>query len=101
MMQLRVEQLVLEYANRELAELPLLREIAAHREVAVGLIDVKSYYIETPEDVAERIRRVLEFVPADRLSIVPDCGFSQTARWAARAKLQAMAAGAQLVREEL
>jgi 5-methyltetrahydropteroyltriglutamate--homocysteine methyltransferase len=101
MMQLRVDQLVLEYANRELAELPLLSEIAAHREIAVGLIDVKSYYIETPEDVAERIRRVLELVPVEKLSIVPDCGFSQTARWAARAKLRAMVAGARIVREEL
>lgn len=100
MMQLRVDQLVLEYANRELAELPLLRDIAAHREVAVGLVDVKSYYIETPEDVADRIRRVLEFVPWEKLSIVPDCGFSQTARWASRAKLHAMVAGTRLVRAE-
>lgn len=101
MLQLRVDQLVLEFANRELAELPLLREIAAHKEVAAGLIDVKSYYLETPEDVAERIRRVLEFVPAEKLTVVPDCGFSQTARWAARAKLRAMVAGARLVRADL
>jgi 5-methyltetrahydropteroyltriglutamate--homocysteine methyltransferase len=101
MLQLRVDQLVLEFANRELAELPLLRDISANREVAVGLIDVKSYYIETPEDVAERIRRVLDFVPAEKLSIVPDCGFSQTARWAARAKLHAMVEGTKIVRSEL
>jgi 5-methyltetrahydropteroyltriglutamate--homocysteine methyltransferase len=101
MLALRVDQLVLEFANRELAELPLLREICAHKEVAVGLVDVKSYYIETPEDVAERIRSVLVYVPADRLSVVPDCGFSQTARWAARAKLNAMVEGTRLVRREL
>ena len=101
MLQLEVDQLVLEFANRELAELPLLREIAAHKEVAVGLIDVKSYYLETAEDVAERLRRVLEHVPPERLSVVPDCGFSQTARWAARAKLRAMVEGTRLVRQEL
>jgi 5-methyltetrahydropteroyltriglutamate--homocysteine methyltransferase len=101
MMQLRVDQLALEYANRELTELPLLREIAAHREVAVGLVDVKSYYLETPEDVAERIRRVLEYVPADKLTVVPDCGFSQTARWAARAKLRAMVDGTKMVRHDI
>jgi 5-methyltetrahydropteroyltriglutamate--homocysteine methyltransferase len=101
MMQFRVDQLVLEFANRELAELPLCREIAAHKELALGLVDVKSYYIETPEDVAERIRRALEFVPAEKLTIVPDCGFSQTARWAACAKLQAMVAGTRIVRAEL
>jgi 5-methyltetrahydropteroyltriglutamate--homocysteine methyltransferase len=101
MMQFSVDQLVLEFANRELAELPLCREIAAHKELALGLVDVKSYYIETPEDVAERIRRALEFVPAEKLTVVPDCGFSQTARWAARAKLQAMVDGTRIVRAEL
>lgn len=80
MMQYRVSQLVLEFANRELAELPLCREITAHKELAAGLVDVKNYYIETPEDIAERIRKVLEYVPVEKLTIVPDCGFSQTAR---------------------
>jgi 5-methyltetrahydropteroyltriglutamate--homocysteine methyltransferase len=101
MLQFQVDQLVLEFANRELAELPLCREIAAHKDLAIGLIDVKNYYIETPEDVAERIRNVLEYVPAERLSIVPDCGFSQTARWAARAKLHSMVEGTRIVRAEL
>jgi 5-methyltetrahydropteroyltriglutamate--homocysteine methyltransferase len=101
MLQFNVDQLVLEFANRELAELPLCREIAAHKELAVGLIDVKNYYIETPEDVAERIRKVLEYVPPERLSIVPDCGFSQTARWASRAKLRSMVEGTRMVRAEL
>jgi len=101
MLQFKVDQLVLEFANRELAELSLCREIAASKEVAVGLVDVKNYYIETPEDVAERIGKTLEYVPAEKLTIVPDCGFSQTARWAARAKLKAMVAGTRLVRTEL
>lgn len=98
MMRYRVSQLVLEFANRELAELPLLKEISAVRDVAVGLIDVKSYYIETPDDVAQRIKEVLEFVPPERLTITPDCGFSQTARWAARRKLDSMARGAKQIR---
>ncbi len=101
MMEYRVEQLVLEFANRELAELPLCREISRDRELAIGLVDVKSYYLETPEDVAERIRQALEYVPVEKLTVVPDCGFSQTARWAARAKLRAMVEGARRVRAEL
>lgn len=101
MLRFHVEELVLEFANRELAELELLNDIAAERDVAVGVVDVKSYYIETPEDVAARVRKVLEHVPAERLRIVPDCGFSQTARWASRAKLQAMVAGTRIVRQEL
>ncbi|HTV55718.1 MAG TPA: cobalamin-independent methionine synthase II family protein [Terriglobia bacterium] len=101
MTQFNVDQFVLEFANRELADLPLCKEISSARELAAGLVDVKSYYIESPEDVAERIQKILEYVPAERLTVVPDCGFSQTARWAARAKLQALVAGTRLVRARL
>lgn len=101
MLRFRVDQLVLEFANRELAELPICREIAAYKDLAVGLVDVKNYYIETPEDVAERVRKVLEYVPPEKLTVVPDCGFSQTARWAARAKLRSMVEGTRIVRSEL
>ncbi len=97
----RADQFALEFANREMAEIELWREFPSDKELAAGLVDVKNYYIETPEDVAERIRTALQFVAAERLSVVPDCGFSQTARWAARAKLRSMVAGARLVRAEL
>ncbi len=98
----RTDELALEFANRELVELELGKEIAAAgKTLAAGLIDVKNYYIETPDDVAQRIRAVLKHVPADKLTIVPDCGFSQTARWASRAKLKAMVEGAKIVRAEL
>lgn len=98
MLQFKVDQLVLEFANRELAELHLCREISSLCNLAIGLVDVKSYYIETAEDIAERIQKVLEYVPAAKLTIVPDCGFSQMARWAARAKLRAMVSGTKLAR---
>ena len=55
----RAHELVLEYANREMAELELLAEIAPHRDLAAGVVDVKNYYVETAEDVAERIDKVL------------------------------------------
>ncbi len=85
----------------EMAELELLREIAGEREIGAGVVDVKSYYIEKPTDVAERIRMLLKYVEPTRLQILPDCGFSQTARWAAFAKMQAMAAGTKIVRREI
>jgi hypothetical protein len=69
--------------------------------VAVGIIDVKSYYIETPEDIAKCVRQCLQFAPAERLSFAPDCGLSQTARWASRLKLQNMVKGVQIVKKEL
>jgi 5-methyltetrahydropteroyltriglutamate--homocysteine methyltransferase len=97
----RADQYALEFANRELAEIDLWREFPNEKELAAGLIDVKNYYIETPEDVAERIRVALRYVAPEKLTIVPDCGFSQTARWAARAKLKAMVEGTRMVRREL
>jgi 5-methyltetrahydropteroyltriglutamate--homocysteine methyltransferase len=96
----RCDQLVLEFASRELAEVALL-DAVADREVAAGVIDVKAYRAESPEEVAGRIRRALAHVPAERLWVVPDCGFWETPRAAAVAKLRAMVAGTRLVRQEL
>lgn len=94
-----VDELVLEFANREMAEVSVLAEItAARRHVAAGVIDVKNSWVESADDVAERIDAVLGagVSPAD-LTLVPDCGFSQTPRAQARAKLRAMVAGRDLV----
>lgn len=98
---MHVQQYALEFANRELAELPLWKEFPSDKELAAGLIDVKNYYVEKPAEVAERIRETLKYVAPDKLTITPDCGFSQTARWAARGKLKAMVEGAKIVRAEL
>lgn len=98
---LTVDEIHLEMASREFAELELIGPIAQRRDVAVGIIDVKSYYVESPQDVAERVRQCLKHAPAERLSLAPDCGLSQTARWAARQKLKHMVEGVQLVRREL
>lgn len=98
---MNVSQYALEFANRELAELDLWEQFPNDKELAAGLVDVKNYYVETAEDVAERIRAALHYVSPDKLSITPDCGFSQTARWAAKGKLAAMVQGAAIVRREL
>jgi 5-methyltetrahydropteroyltriglutamate--homocysteine methyltransferase len=96
-----VEEIHLEMASREFAELEIIEQVAKKKDVAVGIIDVKSYYIETPEDVANRVRACLKFAPAERLSFAPDCGLSQTARWAAKRKLNSLVAGVKVVRKEL
>jgi 5-methyltetrahydropteroyltriglutamate--homocysteine methyltransferase len=95
---LNVDEVHIEMANREFAEIELLAPFAERMDVAVGVIDVKNYYVETPEDVADRIRRCLRYVPAERLAVAPDCGLSQTARWAARRKLENMVKGAKSMR---
>jgi 5-methyltetrahydropteroyltriglutamate--homocysteine methyltransferase len=96
-----VNQLALEFASREMAEVELLAELPETMDVAVGLVDVKNTWIEPPELVAERLRTVLKFVDADRVSVTPDCGFSQTARHVAKAKSKAMVEGVKIVRGEL
>lgn len=96
-----VDEIHVEMASREFAELELIGSIAKRMDVAVGIIDVKSYYIETPEDVASRVRACLKYAPAERLSFAPDCGLSQTARWAAKQKLKHLVEGVKQVRSEL
>jgi len=98
---LHVDEIHLEMASREFAEIEIIGEIAKRTDVAVGIIDVKSYYIETPVDVADRVRLSLEHAPVERLAFAPDCGLSQTARWAAREKLKNLVAGVNSVRREL
>ncbi len=98
---LHVDELHVEMANREFAELELTADIAKRMDVGVGIVDVKNYYVETADDVEQRIRACLRYVPADRLSVSPDCGLSQTARWASFAKLSALVQGAVRVRATL
>ena len=71
------------------------------RELGVGLIDVKSFYPETAEDVAERVRTALRYVKAEKLVLNPDCGFGWSPRGMCNGKLKALAGGAALVRREL
>jgi 5-methyltetrahydropteroyltriglutamate--homocysteine methyltransferase len=96
-----VDEIHLEMASRELAEAELVATIAEVKDVAVGVIDVKSYYVETPDDVAERVRAFTAFAPPERLAFSTDCGLSQTARWAAKQKLANLVAGVRAVRDEL
>lgn len=97
----KCDEMHVEMASREFAEIELIAEIAKRTDVAVGIVDVKSYYIETPEDIAARVKQCLEFAPAEKLVFAPDCGLSQTARWAAKRKLNNMVAGVNLVKQEL
>jgi 5-methyltetrahydropteroyltriglutamate--homocysteine methyltransferase len=98
---LAVDEIHVEMASRELAESEVVGTIAERLDVAVGIVDVKSYWIEPPDEVARRVRHFLQLAPPERLSFAPDCGLSQTARWAARQKLANLVEGVAIVREEL
>lgn len=99
-LEMKVDEIHVEMASREFAEIDLIGLIAQKTAVAVGIIDVKSYFIEPVTVVAEQVRLCLQHAPADRLAFAPDCGLSQTARWAAKQKLKNMVAGVQIVRQE-
>lgn len=100
-LEMHANEVHVEMASREFAELDIIAEIAKSKHVAVGIVDVKSYYIESVNDIVERVKRCLEHAPAEKLSFAPDCGLSQTARWAAKQKLNNMVSGVHAVRKEL
>ena len=71
------------------------------KTVLLGVLDLSTSDVESPEVVADRIRRALPYVPAERLIVAPDCGMKYLTREVAFAKLAAMVRGAGLVRAEL
>ncbi len=78
-----------------------LIELIRGKKVMVGAIDVASSVIETPEEVAETLRKALQFVDADKLYPCTNCGMAPLSRDVASGKLRALGAGAAIVRKEL
>lgn len=100
-MDANADELVFEFANREMREVELVKRIAEKFDVGVGLVDVKSFHQEPPELVASRLREVLQHAPAEKVRVVPDCGFFTVPRWLCVSKLNNMVAGTRIVRNEL
>ena len=98
---LNVNEMHLEMANREYAELEIISEIPEKIDVALGIVDVKSYFIEPVDLLESKIKECLNYVNAERLVLTPDCGLSQTARWAAKKKLVNMCEAARNIRDSL
>lgn len=78
-----------------------LIELIRGKKVMVGAIDVATHTVETPEDVANTLRQALRFVDADKLYPCTNCGMAPLPRHVARGKLQALSAGAAIIRKEL
>lgn len=78
-----------------------LIEIVRGKKVMVGAIDVATQQIETPEQVAQTLRKALQFVDADKLYPSTNCGMAPLARHVAKGKMQALSIGAAIVRQEL
>jgi 5-methyltetrahydropteroyltriglutamate--homocysteine methyltransferase len=95
----RIDQISLECAS---SRVPLsLLGLLAGKDVLVGCIDVATNAVESAEDVAATIRAAMQYVPPARLFPCTNCGMVPLPRAVARGKLQALAAGARLVRREL
>ena len=92
-------QISIEAAQPKL-DLGVLRALRT-KTVLVGVLDLNDRNVETAHQVATRIRAALEVVPAERLVVTPDCGMKYLPRDVAFGKLQALVAGAELVRAEL
>jgi len=71
------------------------------KQIILGVIDLSDMKVETPQTVAERIRRALPHCPAERITVAPDCGMKYLPRDVAFGKLSAMVEGAKIVRKEV
>jgi 5-methyltetrahydropteroyltriglutamate--homocysteine methyltransferase len=97
----KVHQLTLEFARRGGEDLELFREFQAPFDLGLGVIDVKTEDVESPELVANHIRKALEVLPAERINVLTDCGCFHLPRDVAFAKMKAMVEGTRIVRKEL
>src|SRR4051812_18345894 len=102
---LKVGQLLLEYSIPVAGDFAVLRELPAKVKVGLGCVDVRFPEVETPEQIAGRVRKALEHLPAERISLNPDCGFApgkdhDTPLDEAYAKLKSLAGAARLLREQ-
>src|SRR5919108_664769 len=94
-----VDQVSIEAAQPKL-DLSILQQLPS-KTIILGVLDLSDMTVETPETVAERIRKALPFASADRIVVAPDCGLKYLPREVAFGKMRAMVAGAGIVRREL
>jgi 5-methyltetrahydropteroyltriglutamate--homocysteine methyltransferase len=94
-----VRQISIETAQSNL-DCSVLTKLGSKR-IILGVIDLSDMRIESPEMVAARIRRALPYVPAERITVAPDCGMKYLPRDVAFGKMKAMVEGAAIVRGEL
>ena len=97
----KVDAYVLDFACREMEDADLLRKLPSDKRIHAGVIDVRTLEIEHPEQVAERVRKVLKHIEPERVTLTTDCGMKQLPRPCAIQKMRALAEGAAIVRREL
>ena len=95
----RCKQISIETAQSQL-DCSVLRQLPG-KQILLGTIDLSDMNVETPETVAERIRRALPFTSPEHILVSTDCGMKYLPRAVADGKLRALVKGAEIVRAEL
>lgn len=96
-----VDEFVLDYANRHMDGVDFLKNCPKNKGVQVGVLDIRTTMVETPNVVADRIRKTLKALSPEQLTPSTDCGMKPLARMVAKLKLKALAEGAAIVRKEI
>jgi 5-methyltetrahydropteroyltriglutamate--homocysteine methyltransferase len=93
----------METARPRMAEMDILANWTARegKYLGIGVVEVMNTHVETPEEVAQRIREALSYVPPGRVVVSTDCGLYQQARDVALRKLRSLVQGTRIVRREL
>jgi methionine synthase II (cobalamin-independent) len=100
-MAVNVEQYALDFALRDMVDVKALEVVSKDKEVQVGVIDIRSLYIESDDEIVERIHKVLEHIEPERVYLSTDCGLKALPRFCAFEKLKALSRAAARVREEI
>ena len=96
-----IDQFVLDYANRNMAGIEFMKNLPKDKDLQVGVLDIRTSMIDKPAAIADRIRQVIKYVPADRVYPSTDCGMKPLSRMVAKMKLASLAEGAAIVRKEV
>lgn len=100
-MEVKVDQYALDFALRDMADVKALEVIPKDREVQAGVIDIRTLYIESDDEIVERIHKVLEHIDPEQVYLSTDCGLKALPRFCAFEKLRALSRAARRVREEI
>ena len=96
-----VEQFALDFTLRDMKDVKALEVVPKDREVQVGVIDVRTLYIESDDEIVERIHKVLEHISPEQVYLSTDCGLKALPRFCAFEKLKALSRAAERVRAEI
>jgi 5-methyltetrahydropteroyltriglutamate--homocysteine methyltransferase len=96
-----IDEFVLDYANRGMDGVDFLKNLPANQGAQVGVLDIRTSAVERPDQIVERIKKVVAVVQPDKVALSTDCGMKPLSRMVAKMKLKALADAARTVRGQL